>query len=115
MFYAMKNNMQNKQHDLIKLITEVKVEKGKIWLGKVLLHSIQFHEYLLKAFYVSSSQPSKCLYLNQRFIIKEPGPGGVALLVRALSRTKQKIQMDQLTHEVASYNRSLSNGELENI
>lgn len=38
--------MQNKQHDLIKLIIKIKVEKDKIWLEKVLLHSIQFFEYL---------------------------------------------------------------------
>lgn len=58
MFYAMKNNMQNKQHDLIKLITEVKVEKGKIWLGKVLLHSIQFHEYNSRDHKTLSKRPN---------------------------------------------------------
>lgn len=53
--WSVYKTMQNKQHDLIKLITKVKVEKGNIWLEKILLHSIQFYEYLLKAFYVSST------------------------------------------------------------
>ena len=55
MFYTMKNNTKGKRPVLIKVISKAKVEKGKIlWLGKVLLHSVQFCEHLLKAFSVSS-------------------------------------------------------------